>query len=133
MVKTTVKTILVVDDHPVARYGLRGCLEDRWSMYIKVLEAGRREEAFSIIRKSHVDLLVVDLEMEQPDDGEKLVTKMRSQGIRIPCVMIYESIMSADYAAKFAEKNNLQGMFSKSADVDVITSHIGNLLSLPMH
>ena len=125
------KTILIVDNHPVTRYGIKAFLEDHWHQYIQVLEANTAREALGLIRKGGIHLLVVDLEIDTPDDGEQLVKTLHQEGYAFPCVMICESIMPPDYAESFAKKNNLQGFFNKAVPMDVLISHIAGLLNLP--
>ena len=54
--------ILIVDDHPVVRDGLRGVLE-RDPDFVVVGEAGDGEEAVALYRRGEVDVVLMDLRM----------------------------------------------------------------------
>lgn len=54
--------VLIVDDHPIVRDGLRGQLETR-SEFDIVAEAGSAEEALAVLGRRTVDVLVTDLRM----------------------------------------------------------------------
>lgn len=54
--------LLIVDDHPVVRDGLRGQL-DREDDLDVVAEAGSAEEALAVLRAHAVDVVVTDLRM----------------------------------------------------------------------
>ncbi len=61
-----VKQILLVDDHMVIRKGLRALLNEFDTM-MEVHEAADGDEALGILRKRHVDLVIMDLQMGHSD------------------------------------------------------------------
>jgi DNA-binding NtrC family response regulator len=81
--------ILIVDDQRSARKVLRTMLttlED-----VEVLEAGSVEEAFTLIQKAPLDLLLLDIRLS-PDardrGGLDLLRKLRATGSSVPAVMV---------------------------------------------
>ncbi len=54
--------VLIVDDHPVVREGLRAVLEDTKEMQV-VGEAGSAEEALSSMERAGPDIVLLDLEL----------------------------------------------------------------------
>lgn len=54
--------VLIVDDHPVVREGLRAVLEDTKEMEV-VGEAGSAEEALSSVERALPDIILLDLEL----------------------------------------------------------------------
>lgn len=56
------KKILIVDDHPLFRKGIKAVLTDYENVTV-IGEAGSGEEAFSIIEKLHPDIIVLDLQL----------------------------------------------------------------------
>lgn len=58
--------ILLVDDHPIVRDGLRGQLEPEPDLLV-VGEAASAEEALAVLRRGGVDVVITDLRM--PGDG----------------------------------------------------------------
>jgi two-component system NarL family response regulator len=63
--------IVVADDHPVVREGIRMCLED-WSDLRVVAEARDGHEAIERVRESHPDILLLDLTMPRMGGLEAL-------------------------------------------------------------
>ncbi len=58
--------VLLVDDHPVVRDGLRGILADEPGISV-VGEAGNGDEALALVDRLHPDLLLLDLRMPALD------------------------------------------------------------------
>src|SRR5436309_16135814 len=54
--------IVIADDHPVVREGIRMCLKDRRDLRI-VVEACDGHEAIARVRDSHPDVVLLDLTM----------------------------------------------------------------------
>lgn len=54
--------VLIVDDHPVVREGLRAVLEDTKEMHV-VGEVGSAEEALSSVERALPDVVLLDLEL----------------------------------------------------------------------
>jgi DNA-binding NarL/FixJ family response regulator len=54
--------VLIVDDHPVVREGLRAVLEDTKEMQV-VGEAGSAEEALASVERALPDIVLLDLEL----------------------------------------------------------------------
>ncbi len=66
--------ILVVDDEEGLREGLSGLLEDEG---YRVLCASTGEQAFEIVRQTHVDLVLTDMKMPGMN-GIELLKKVRA-------------------------------------------------------
>ena len=70
--------LLIVDDHPVVRDGLRGMFagDDRFEV---VGEAGDGHEALAVARSAHPDVVLMDLRMPGMD-GVTTIGALREQG-----------------------------------------------------
>ena len=63
---TEIIRLLICDDHPVVRSGLRGMLESQSDLEV-VAEAANGEEAVSLSRRHHPDVILMDLRMPKID------------------------------------------------------------------
>lgn len=78
--------ILIVDDHPVFRHGIRGLLETQVSFRV-MAEAGSAKEALGQLEKMDVDLVLLDINM--PDmDGIELTSQLRARYPRLLILMV---------------------------------------------
>ena len=57
--------IVVVDDHPVVRDGLRGMIDGQPDLVV-VGRGGRRNEAVAVVVQEHPDVVLMDLRMPRP-------------------------------------------------------------------
>jgi DNA-binding response OmpR family regulator len=77
--------ILVVDDDPDITFAV--------SLYLRkegyeVQSASSRAEGMSAIAGYKPDLLILDVMMEQPDDGIAMAQELRRTGQKLPIVML---------------------------------------------
>ena len=77
--------ILVVDDDPDITYAV--------SLYLKregheVQAAGSRAEGMKALAAFQPDLMILDVMMEQPDDGIAMAQDLRRAGSTLPIVML---------------------------------------------
>ena len=78
--------VLLADDHPVFRKGLRGVLEEPADITV-VAEAGNGDEALVMIRELRPDVVVLDLDM--PDkDGIEVARAVRDEKLPTQAVLL---------------------------------------------
>jgi DNA-binding response OmpR family regulator len=77
--------VLVVDDDPDVVDACRLFLERQG---YQVATAFSRAEGMKALEAQKPDLLILDVMMEQPDDGLAMVQELRRKGNRIPIVML---------------------------------------------
>jgi DNA-binding NarL/FixJ family response regulator len=82
--------ILIVDDHPVVRFGLRGMLEAYDDLRV-VGEAGSGDEAIVLAAAMRPDVVLMDLRMPGTD-GATATARIRQEhpGIRVLVLTTYE-------------------------------------------
>lgn len=82
--------VILVDDHPVVRYGIRRALS-RYAEIDVIAEAGSGEEALLLVEELKPDMLLLDMEMPGMN-GVELTRKVRAQypGVHILALSAYE-------------------------------------------
>lgn len=79
--------VVLVDDHPVVRAGLRALLETRPEIEI-VGEAADGDAALAIAREQNPDVVLCDLRLGEGPDGVAVTASLRSLGTGAPAVVI---------------------------------------------
>jgi DNA-binding NtrC family response regulator len=77
------KTVLIVDDEPAARYALKRALENRY----RIAEADSAAAARSVLATEDPDLMLLDVVMPD-EDGIRLLKWLREQGNVLPVLMV---------------------------------------------
>src|ERR1700731_4232509 len=77
------KTILIVDDEPASRYGLRRALEAKY----RIAEAGSAEGGREGRPREQPDLVLLDVVLPG-QNGISLLGWMREQGSEVPVLMV---------------------------------------------
>ena len=103
--------IIIVDDHPLVRKGLKSILSLDESM--KVLgEATNRREAMELFKTTEPDLALVDLRLAN-ESGLDLITEAIRQGITCKFVILTSSTSEDDF--KLAKEIGVDGYVLKEA------------------
>lgn len=77
--------ILIVDDDPDVVEATSLFLEREGH---QVVGAGNREEGMAAFEQERPDLLILDVMMEQPDDGLAMARELRRKGSTVPILML---------------------------------------------
>jgi len=123
--------LLLVDDHPVVRRGLRGYLELEADFTV-VGEAGDGEEALRAIAETRPDVVLLDLKMPGLD-GQGVLDRLDQDG---PRVLVLTSATDAERVPN-AIAAGAAGFVYKDIDPDALASairtvHAGQLLLSPV-
>jgi DNA-binding NarL/FixJ family response regulator len=112
--------VVIVDDHPMFREGLRFTLE-RTDDLVVVGEAGDGRQALALARELDPDVIMMDLAMPILD-GLTAITRLRAQGSRAAVLVL---TMSEDDAGVFAAiRVGAQGYLVKGVAPDQVLSAV---------
>lgn len=118
--------IVLVDDHPVVRKGLKSILEEDAGFAI-CGEAEDGNSAIRIISETEPDLVIVDIELKGNVDGIELVGAIKG---RFPHLKVL--VMSMDDGTLYAEKSikaGARGYISKAEAAENIVSAIEDVMN----
>ncbi|PYU07093.1 MAG: DNA-binding response regulator, partial [Acidobacteria bacterium] len=118
-----IKTILIVDDEPAARYGLRRALESKY----RIAEADSAEAARDALVTEKPDLVLLDVVLPG-QDGLSFLKSMRDQGSMVPVLMV--SALDAAKTAVDALRLGAADYLVKGFELDELRQRVANLLKL---
>jgi DNA-binding NtrC family response regulator len=119
------KSILIVDDEPAARYGLRRALEAKY----RVVEADSAEAAREALPREHPDLVLLDVVLPG-ESGISFLRWMREQGSEVP-VLIVSALDTAKTAVE-ALQLGAADYLVKGFELEELRQRAANLLKLAM-
>src|SRR5437773_10426111 len=117
------KTILIVDDEPAARYGLRRALEAKY----RIAEVDSAEAAREALPRERPDLVLLDVVLPG-QDGLSFLKSMRDQGRMVPVLMV--SALDAAKSAVDALRLGAADYLAKGFELDELRPRVANLLKL---
>jgi two-component system, NtrC family, nitrogen regulation response regulator NtrX len=117
------KTILVVDDEPAARYGLRRALESKY----RIVEADSAETAREVLMREQPDLVLLDVVMPG-QSGISFLQWMREQGSDVPVLMV--SALDNAKTAVEALQVGAADYLVKGFELEELRQRVANLLKL---
>jgi len=117
------KIILIVDDEPAARYGLRRALEAKY----RIVEADSAEAAREALPREQPDLVLLDVVLPG-QDGLSFLRWMREQGSEVPVLMV--SALDTAKTAVEALQLGAADYLVKGFELDELRQRVANLLKL---
>ena len=117
------RTILIVDDEPAARYGLRRALEAKY----RIAEADSAEAAREALPRELPDLVLLDVVL-RGQDGLSFLKWMREQGSEVPVLMV--SALDTAKTAVEALRLGAADYLVKGFELDELRQRVANLLKL---
>jgi two-component system nitrogen regulation response regulator NtrX len=117
------RTILIVDDEPAARYGLRRALEAKY----RIAEADSAEAAREALPREQPDVVLLDVVLPG-ENGISFLRWMREQGSEVPVLMV----SALDTAKTAVEALQLGGAdyLVKGFELEELRQRVANLLKL---
>src|ERR1700688_3640320 len=117
------KTILIVDDEPAARYGLRRALEAKY----RIAEAASAEVARAALDTEKPDLVLLDVVLPG-QSGIEFLRWMREQGSELPVLMV--SALDTAKTAVEALQLGAADYLVKGFELEELRQRVANLLKL---
>jgi DNA-binding NtrC family response regulator len=117
------RTILLVDDEPSARYGIRRALEATH----RIVEAGSAAAAKEAIASGHPDVILLDVVMPD-EDGLGFLRWLRENGHDTP-VLIVSALDTAKTAVE-ALRAGATDYIVKGFDIEELRKRVANLVQL---
>ncbi len=117
------KTILIVDDEPAARYALRRALESRYRM----VEADSAAAARGLLTTDKPDLLLLDVVLPG-EDGLTFLKWLRQEGHELPVLMV--SALDTAKSAVEALQLGAADYLVKGYELEELRQRVANLLKL---
>ena len=117
------RTILIVDDEPAARYGVRRALEGKY----KIAEADSATSARALLAAEPSDLILLDLVMPG-EDGLTFLRWMRANNIETP-VLVVSALDSAKTAVD-ALRSGAADYIVKGYDIEELRTRVANILQI---
>lgn len=120
MKKSDVIKVLIVDDHPIVRSGLRALISGERGMTVAA-EAGDGADALRLVKKGAADVVLLDLSMPGKN-GLDLLAEIRRESPELPVLVL--SIHHEDLYGVRALRAGAAGYLSKSDDVSTIVGAV---------
>src|SRR5271163_511469 len=117
------KTVLIVDDEPAARYGLRRALEAKY----RIAEADSAEAARAALNAEQPDLVLLDVVLPG-QSGLEFLRWMREQGSELPVLMV--SALDTAKTAVEALQLGAADYLVKGFELEELRQRVANLLKL---
>lgn len=117
------KTVLIIDDEPAARYGLRRALESRY----RVVEADSAVAARSLLTAENPDLLLLDVILPG-EDGISFLKWLRQEGHDLPVLMV--SALDTAKTAVQALQLGAADYLVKGFELEELRTRVASLLKL---
>jgi DNA-binding NtrC family response regulator/signal transduction histidine kinase len=117
------RTLLIVDDEPTARYGLRRALEHKY----RIAEAANAAEARAALPRERPDVVLLDLVMPE-EAGLSLLRWMRENGHEQP-VLVVSALDTAKTAVE-ALQLGAADYIVKGFDIEELRRRVANLIKL---
>jgi DNA-binding NtrC family response regulator len=119
------ETILIVDDEPAARYGLRRALESKY----RVAEADSAEAAREALTRERPDLVLLDVVLPG-QSGIEFLRWMREQGSELPVLMV--SALDTAKTAVEALQLGAADYLVKGFELEELRQRVASLLKLAL-
>ncbi|MDS0527441.1 response regulator transcription factor [Clostridium sp. SHJSY1] len=109
--------VIIVDSHPVVRWGIKSMLSSNEKNIEEVKEALNIKEAMNIITSELIEIAIIDLKLNQ-EDGLEIVRKAKELNLKTKFIILTEAMSKENFDK--AEKLGVDGYILKEAFVEDI-------------
>jgi len=113
--------VLLADDHPTLRAGMRARLEQEDDITV-IGEASNGKEALTMAKSLQPHLLVLDMEMPEMT-GLEVAKRLKDDGVPIR-VLVLSAYQDAEYITKLLDSGAVAGYLTKSESLDTIVAAV---------
>ena len=117
--------ILIADDHPIVRRGLKQIVQDEKDMKV-VSEAENSDEVLTVLQEHQIDLLLLDISMPGKS-GLDLLVDLKSQYPNLP-ILVLSALPEESYAKRVIRMGAL-GYIHKESASDLLVPAIRRVLT----
>jgi DNA-binding response OmpR family regulator len=122
-----VTKILIVDDDPDMVDAGRIVLEAKG---YEVVSAGNVSQGMSALEDAKPDLMILDVMMEEPDDGIRMARQVRRKGFELPILMLTSvNVAMGLHIDKDEEMVPVDEFQEKPVDPDTLIEKVERLLA----
>lgn len=122
--KRQARNILVVDDHPLVRKGVRALLAQESDLTVTA-EASNRGETLDVLRKQKIDLVILDISLEG-SDGIEITKAIRAEFGPLPILIV--SMHDETLYAERALRAGANGYVMKDELADSIVKALRSII-----
>ena len=116
--------ILIADDHPIVRRGLKQIVQDEKDMKV-VSEAENSDEVLTILQKHQIDVMLLDISMPGRS-GLDLLVDLKNQYPNLP-ILVLSALPEESYAKRVIRMGAL-GYIHKESAPDLLVPAIRRVL-----
>ncbi|MGI9175491.1 MAG: response regulator [Rhodothermales bacterium] len=124
MATLDVRKVLVVDDHPIVRLGLKELIDKEADLEVAA-EAESAFEALGILERQYLDMAIVDLSL-RGTSGIELTRQIKAEHPRLPVLMV--SLHDEGMYAERALAAGAQGYIMKRESYEKLVEAIHHVL-----
>lgn len=117
--------ILIADDHPIVRNGLKQIISDETDMEV-VCEASNGQEVISSIKTNEIDVIILDISMPGKG-GLEILDWLKNNYSEIPVLML--SAMSEELYASKTLKAGASGFLNKESAPEELVKAVRKVYS----
>lgn len=117
--------ILIADDHPIVRNGLKQIISDEPDMLV-VCDASNADGVFAGAAKNELDVIILDISMPGMG-GFEILSQLRNNKVKTPVLML--SALSEELYASKALKAGASGFVNKESAPEELVKAIRKVFS----